>query len=134
MHRTAMAEEAPLVLDEVPVPEPAPDEVLVRVHVCSVCRTDLHVVEGDLPETRRPLTPGHMVVGTVEELGASVEASDVRLGDRVGVAWLRGTCGSCELCASIPMHGTKDSFNVAVAFGIAAARVAEAMAGRGRRT
>ncbi len=101
VHRTALAEDEPLVLDDVPVPEPAPDEVLVRVRVCSVCRTDLHVVEGDLPETRRPLTPGHMVVGVVERLGAEVEPPDApRVGDRVGVAWLRGTCGACAFCAS----------------------------------
>ncbi|MEQ8765176.1 MAG: zinc-dependent alcohol dehydrogenase family protein [Planctomycetota bacterium] len=90
------AAESPLVCVERPVPEPGPLEVAVRVHVCGVCRTDLHVVEGDL-EVRRPgVTPGHQVVGTIESVGASVTSSKV--GDRVGVAWLHRTCGECRPC------------------------------------
>ena len=73
-----------------PVPEPGPGEVLVEVHVCGVCRTDLHVTEGDLAGHRSPVVPGHEVVGTV--VGAGVHVSRFQPGDRVGIAWLRQTC------------------------------------------
>ncbi len=72
------------------------DELLVRVLACGVCRTDLHVAEGDLPVHRRNIVPGHEVVGLVEEVGTSVEA--FLPGDRVGVAWLHSTCGECRYC------------------------------------
>src|ERR1039458_8013165 len=81
-----------------PVPEPGADEVLVRVHACGVCRTDLHVVEGELPPRKRPVIPGHQVVGTVEHCG--VGAQRFGPGTRVGVAWLHRTCGVCEYCRS----------------------------------
>jgi propanol-preferring alcohol dehydrogenase len=77
----------------IPIPEPAPDELLVRVTACAVCRTDLHVSEGDLPVHRPGVVPGHEVVGTVEN-----SAGDFTAGDRVGVAWLRHTCGVCRYC------------------------------------
>ncbi|MFF5234884.1 zinc-dependent alcohol dehydrogenase family protein [Dactylosporangium sp. NPDC000521] len=86
----------PLRMDSVPVPEPGPGEVLVRVRACAVCRTDLHLAEGDLPPTRPGVVPGHEVVGDVEQLGP--DAGDLRLGERVGVAWLRHTCGACAYC------------------------------------
>lgn len=86
----------PLRLSSVPVPEPAPDELLVRVLVCGVCRTDLHVAEGDLPVHRPAVTPGHEVVGEVVAKGDT--ASGFALDDRVGVAWLRHTCGECKFC------------------------------------
>jgi propanol-preferring alcohol dehydrogenase len=86
----------PLRLVDRPIPRPAADELLVRVSACAVCRTDLHVVEGDLPVHRSPVVPGHQVVGRVEEAGADVTA--FRPGDRVGVAWLRETCGRCAYC------------------------------------
>ena len=79
-------------------PRPAPDEVLVRVHVCGVCRTDLHLAEGDLAPRSPRVTPGHEVVGAVAALGSSVTRFAV--GDRVGVAWLRRTCGECRWCRS----------------------------------
>jgi propanol-preferring alcohol dehydrogenase len=85
-----------LHLDDVPVPVPAPEEVLVRVRACGVCRTDLHVADGDLPPHRSPVVPGHEIVGDVVARGADAHAHAV--GDRVGVAWLRGTCGSCRWC------------------------------------
>ena len=88
----------PLQLRDLPVPRPGHGEVLVKVHVCAVCRTDLHVIEGELPDVKRPLVPGHQVVGTVAQTGAGV--IDVREGDRVGIAWLQGTCGACEFCRS----------------------------------
>lgn len=87
----------PLRLVRRPVPVPGDDELLVRVRACGVCRTDLHVTEGDLPVRRPGVTPGHEVVGTVAGLGASV--SGFVPGDRVGVAWLRRTCGVCAYCA-----------------------------------
>jgi len=86
----------PLRLVDLPDPVPADDEVLVRVSACGICRTDLHVVEGDL-ELRRPhVTPGHQVVGIVEACGSGATA--LRPGDRVGVAWLHRTCGTCRFC------------------------------------
>jgi propanol-preferring alcohol dehydrogenase len=77
-------------------PEPAPDEIRVRVSACAVCRTDLHVIEGDLAPRRLPLVPGHQAVGRVDALGES--AMRFRRGDRVGIAWLRSTCGACHHC------------------------------------
>ncbi len=88
----------PLVLAEVSAPEPGPGQVRVRVQVCGVCRTDLHVVEGDLPQAKRPIIPGHEVVGTVDRVGHGVRT--VKEGDRVGIAWLQQTCGRCEFCVS----------------------------------
>lgn len=87
----------PLALDEsVPVPQPGAGELLVAVRACGVCRTDLHVAEGDLAVHRPGVTPGHEVVGEVVGLGAGAEGFSV--GDRVGIAWLRHTCGSCAYC------------------------------------
>jgi alcohol dehydrogenase, propanol-preferring len=94
--RPGPAASSPLERVEVPVPEPAPDEVRVRVLACGVCRTDLHVAEGDLPVHRSGVVPGHEVVGEVETLGDEVH--DLAVGDRVGVAWLRRTCGRCRYC------------------------------------
>jgi propanol-preferring alcohol dehydrogenase len=93
---TAPVETSPLRLEEVPDPEPGPGQVRVRVRACGVCRTDLHVVEGDLPRLRSPVVPGHQVVGLVDAVGAGVTSP--RVGERVGVAWLQGTCGRCEPC------------------------------------
>ncbi|QBR94288.1 zinc-binding alcohol dehydrogenase family protein [Nocardioides euryhalodurans] len=85
-----------LRLEEVPTPLPRGDEVLVRVRACGVCRTDLHVTDGDLPLRRTPLVPGHEAVGDVVAVGPG--ATGRALGDRVGVAWLGRTCGSCRWC------------------------------------
>lgn len=92
----APVERAPLRLVERPVPEPGPGEVLVRVAACGVCRTDLHIVEGEVPPVRTPIVPGHQVVGRVERAGPG--ATRFRPGDRVGIAWLRWTCGACRAC------------------------------------
>jgi len=92
----APVESAPLRCESRAVPSPGPDEVLVRVIACGVCRTDLHIVEGDLPLVRSPVVPGHQVVGRVEAMGS--QARRFRAGDRVGIAWLRRTCGTCEAC------------------------------------
>jgi propanol-preferring alcohol dehydrogenase len=91
------AEERPLELCEEPLPEPGPGEVRVRVEVCGVCRTDLHVAEGDLAPQRPSVVPGHEVVGRVDALGSG--AAGLREGDRVGVAWLQRSCGACRFCA-----------------------------------
>ena len=81
-----------------PVPEPAADEVLVEVIACGVCRTDLHVIDGDLEPHASPIVPGHQVVGRVVETGPSV--GRLRTGELVGIAWLRSTCGACAWCRS----------------------------------
>jgi len=88
----------PLVLQDVPLPEPMTGQVRVKVHVCGVCRTDLHIVEGDLAEAKRPVIPGHQIVGVIDKVGQDVR--DLKEGDRVGVAWLQETCGTCEFCTS----------------------------------
>jgi propanol-preferring alcohol dehydrogenase len=86
----------PLHRVTLPVPEPGDGEVLIRVRACAVCRTDLHLAEGDLAPHRPGTVPGHQVVGIVEAAGAGV--SEPRVGARVGVAWLRWTCGTCRYC------------------------------------
>ena len=92
----APIDERPLHLSEIAVPSPAANELLLRVNACGICRTDLHVVEGDLAVRRSPVVPGHQIVGRVAALGARAEGFDI--GDRVGVAWLNRTCGVCEFC------------------------------------
>jgi len=86
----------PLRVAELDVPKPAPGQLLIRIHACAVCRTDLHVVDGELTQPKLPLIPGHEIVGTVAELGDNV--SRFRVGDRVGVPWLGWTCGECSYC------------------------------------
>lgn len=88
----------PLVLKELANPSVLPDEVLVRVEACGVCRTDLHVVDGELPLVKPPVIPGHEIVGVVERMGYGVEG--LLPGMRVGVPWLGGTCGICPYCTT----------------------------------
>ena len=88
----------PLRLTERPLPSPGRGEVRLRVLACGVCRTDLHVVDGELPDLGRPVVPGHQIVGVVEVLGPGVER--LAAGQRVGVPWLGWTCGTCRFCAS----------------------------------
>jgi propanol-preferring alcohol dehydrogenase len=88
----------PLRLEELPDPRPGPGQVLLRVHACGVCRTDLHVVDGDLSEPKLPLVPGHQIVGAVDGLGEGAER--FWLGQRVGVPWLGWTDGDCAYCRS----------------------------------
>ena len=88
----------PLRPAELPVPEPGPGEVLVRVRACGVCRTDLHLVDGELPDPKLPVVPGHEIVGEVAALGPGVDG--LALGRRVGVPWLGRTCGVCRFCRS----------------------------------
>ncbi len=96
LSRTAGIDESPLELQDVPMPEPGPNEVRIKVNVCAICRTDLHIIEGDLPEAKRPVIPGHQVVGVVEKAGA--QCRRLRIGQRVGIAWLRSTDGTCGFC------------------------------------
>src|SRR5262250_2936904 len=107
LSRQGRIESSPLASTTCPLPEPGPGEVRVRVRACGVCRTDLHVVEGDLRPRRLPVIPGHQVVGIVDALGAG--ATRFRIGDRVGIAWLRSTCGHCRFCLSARENLCEDS-------------------------
>jgi propanol-preferring alcohol dehydrogenase len=89
---------SPLELRDVPPPEPGEGEVLLKVHACGVCRTDLHILDGELTGPKLPLILGHQIVGTVEAAGAHVDK--VSVGDRVGVPWLGWTCGRCRYCTT----------------------------------
>lgn len=88
----------PLVLRNIPCPNPKPFEVLIKTTACGVCRTDLHIVDGELPHPKLPLILGHQVVGIIDKLGEKV--SKHRIGDRVGIPWLGGSCHTCEFCIS----------------------------------
>lgn len=96
LHEQKPIEESPLTLEDVPIPEPGPGQVLLRVRACGVCHTDLHIVEGDLSLHKRPIIVGHQIVATVEKLGPGVTTPAV--GTRVGVPWVHRTCGECEFC------------------------------------
>lgn len=85
-----------LELKRLPIPRPAPGQLLIRVRACAVCRTDLHILDDELPQTRHPIIPGHEIVGHVVERGPGAEG--FRIGERVGVPWLGWTCGTCEYC------------------------------------
>ncbi|HXE54602.1 MAG TPA: alcohol dehydrogenase catalytic domain-containing protein, partial [Tepidisphaeraceae bacterium] len=98
LERNAPIEQSPLKLMQVPDPVPGRREVRVRVRCCAICRTDLHVIEGDLPAQKLPIIPGHQVVGVVDQLGEGCER--LKVGDRVGIAWLRHTCGHCRFCTT----------------------------------
>jgi len=98
LHQQQSIDTSPLQLESVPRPALEPGDVLIKVEACAICRTDLHVVEGDLPPAKMPIIPGHQVVGQVVERGA--EASRFEIGDRVGIAWLRSTDGTCRFCRS----------------------------------
>jgi propanol-preferring alcohol dehydrogenase len=89
-------EQNPLELLDLPAPVPGPREVRLRVVACGVCRTDLHVIEGDLPLPKLPLVPGHQIVGIVDRVGEGV--TRFRIGDRLGIPWLFSTCGQCAFC------------------------------------
>jgi alcohol dehydrogenase, propanol-preferring len=102
VERQGPIDQRPMELAELPDPEPAPGEVRVRIRACGVCRTDLHVVEGDLAAQRERIIPGHEIVGVIDRLGAG--ARRFRVGERIGIPWLRSTCGSCRSCR----HGTEN--------------------------
>jgi propanol-preferring alcohol dehydrogenase len=96
LEHAAPIETSPLKLRDVPVPSAASNEVRIRVSCCAICRTDLHIIEGDLPPVKMPVIPGHQVVGVVDAVGA--QCKRIRAGMRVGIAWLRHTCGECRFC------------------------------------
>lgn len=99
MHAMVFDGHSPLLcVRELPEPVPAAGQLLIDVHACGVCRTDLHIVDGELPDPKAPLVPGHEIVGTVARLGEGV--TDFMLGERVGVPWLGHTCGGCRYCRS----------------------------------
>ncbi|MFZ2448302.1 MAG: zinc-dependent alcohol dehydrogenase family protein [Syntrophobacteraceae bacterium] len=98
LEKCAPMESAPLRWTEVPDPEPGPGQVRVKVLTCGICRTDLHVIEGELPFLGRPVIPGHQIVGVVDRLGAGSHRFEP--GRRIGIAWLRHTCGQCGYCRS----------------------------------
>jgi len=98
LERPGAIESSPLVLREINAPAPRRGEIRVRVRCCAICRTDLHVIENDLPQRKLPLVPGHQIVGVVDQLGEG--CSRLALGQRVGIAWLRYTCGTCEYCGA----------------------------------
>ena len=85
-----------LAAAELPAPRPGPGQLLIAVKACAVCRTDLHIVDGELTEPKLPLVPGHEIIGTVVKRGAGADRFEV--GQRVGVPWLGWTCGACEYC------------------------------------
>ena len=96
LHSPAKVERNPLEFADAPDPKPGPGEILVRVKMCGICRTDLHVVEGELPPKKSPVIPGHQIVGMVEKLGEG--ARRFQIGDRVGIPWLHSTDQTCEFC------------------------------------
>lgn len=98
LNSPAKVETHPLDFTDLPPPAPAADEVLVRVAACGVCRTDLHVVEGELAPRKSPVIPGHQIVGRIERAGDAV--ARLKVGDRVGIPWLHHTDGTCEYCRS----------------------------------
>jgi alcohol dehydrogenase, propanol-preferring len=98
LHSAAPVERNPLEFADAPDPQPRAGEILVRVKMCGICRTDLHVVEGELSPVKSPVIPGHQIVGTVEKLGEG--AQRFKIGDRVGIPWLHSTDQTCEFCRS----------------------------------
>jgi len=98
LEHQAPVENKPLALKELPDPHPRGNEIRIRNMACGVCRTDIHVAEGDLPQKKTPLILGHEVVGMVDEIGEKV--SHFNIGDRAGIAWLNSTCGKCKFCLS----------------------------------
>ncbi|MHC1742735.1 MAG: zinc-dependent alcohol dehydrogenase family protein [Syntrophobacteraceae bacterium] len=98
LSKCAPIESAPLQWMDVPDPEPGPGQVRVRVKTCGICRTDLHIIEGELPFPGHPVVPGHQVIGLVDALGP--DATRFRLGERIGIAWLHHACGTCRFCTA----------------------------------
>jgi len=86
----------PLQYTDVPVPQPNDNDVLIKIHACGICRTDLHVVDGELSHPKHPIIPGHQIIGTIAKIGKNV--AGLQLGQRVGVTWLGSTCGQCQYC------------------------------------
>src|SRR2546423_843778 len=98
LNTVSAIETSPLRMEEVPEPSPGAGEVRIKVRCCGVCRTDLHIIEGELPPPRLPLVVGHQTVGVVDRVGS--DCHRLKVGDRIGIAWLRHTCGQCRFCTS----------------------------------
>ncbi len=98
LHQPSSLDQRPLSIEEVAIPAPGPGEVLLKVEACGVCRTDLHIVTGELPVKKSPLIPGHQIVGRIAGLGPGVSAELAKIGERVGVSWLGGADGTCDAC------------------------------------
>lgn len=98
LEKQAKIEEKPLRLEEVETPEPTDNEIRIKVYSCGVCRTDIHIAEGDLPLKKSPIILGHEIVGIVDKIGKDV--TSFRKGERAGVAWLNNACGKCKFCLS----------------------------------
>jgi propanol-preferring alcohol dehydrogenase len=98
LHKQAAVETRPLLLQELPIPQIGEGEIRVKVYACGVCRTDLHVAEGDLPLRKSPLILGHQIAGVVDRVGERV--TKFKAGDRAGIAWLNSACGNCKFCRS----------------------------------
>ena len=98
LKQIAPIDTSPLVPADVPMPQPLAGEIRIRVHCCAICRTDLHMIEGDLPQQKLPIIPGHQIVGTIDAIGT--DAGHLQIGQRVGIAWLRSTCEVCQFCKS----------------------------------
>ncbi len=96
LSKVQQIEQSPLELVDLPTPTPGPGEIRLRVEACGICRTDLHIIEGDLPLPKLPLVPGHQIVGLVDQVGKGV--TRFQKGDRLGVPWLFSTCGRCAFC------------------------------------
>lgn len=96
LHTPGPVSDAPLRFEDRPLPEPGTGQIRIRINVCGVCHTDLHIVEGELAAQKYPITPGHQIIGTVEKLGRGADRFGP--GTRVGVPWLYSTCGECEFC------------------------------------
>lgn len=98
LEKQATVEEKPLLRREVPIPQVEEAEIRIKVHASGLCRTDIHVAEGDLPLIKSPLILGHQIAGVVDEVGKAV--TKFKVGDRAGIAWLNSTCGHCQFCQS----------------------------------
>ena len=101
----------PLQLKELPIPEPGQGQILVKVVACAICRTDLHIIDGELAEPHLPLILGHQIVGVVEKTGSDV--THLKIGDRVGIPWLGGSCAHCKFC----LEGQENLCNNAIYTG-----------------
>ncbi|HOK08237.1 MAG TPA: zinc-dependent alcohol dehydrogenase family protein [Candidatus Hydrogenedens sp.] len=96
LYQQAPIQTHPLIIEDWDIPKPKEKELLIKINCCAICRTDLHIIEGELPLVVSPIIPGHQIVGTVIEIGT--QCTKYKVGDKVGIAWLRMTCGTCDFC------------------------------------
>ncbi len=98
LEKQGKAETSPLIKKDIPIPKVSKNEIRIKIKATGICRTDLHTIEGDLPLHKKPIIPGHQIVGIVDEIGSGV--TSFKKGDRAGVAWLYSSCGNCKFCTS----------------------------------